>query len=199
MSIASSVVIASILVAAFCATNASATSLFEKGGAQDIKNVSDGYFAVNGRLHDNGAESFDITALPHQLFASLGDNDAENSEGTRLTLGSNSFAANSLASAIAESAISNGVGGFSSSGGNSSSSGGNSSSSGGNPSNFGSLGNGSRLTNSGIAAPIMNAADGPVGDPVAAPLPGALPLLATALGALGLLGWRRKRKAQAAA
>ena len=29
------------------------------------------------------------------------------------------------------------------------------------------------------------------------PLPGALPLFATGLGALGLLGWRRKRKAQA--
>jgi hypothetical protein len=28
------------------------------------------------------------------------------------------------------------------------------------------------------------------------PLPGALPLFATGLGALGLLGWRRKRKAQ---
>jgi hypothetical protein len=27
------------------------------------------------------------------------------------------------------------------------------------------------------------------------PLPGALPLFATGLGALGLLGWRRKRKA----
>jgi hypothetical protein len=35
--------------------------------------------------------------------------------------------------------------------------------------------------------------------PVAAtPLPAALPLFATALGGLGLLGWRRKRKAQAA-
>jgi hypothetical protein len=29
------------------------------------------------------------------------------------------------------------------------------------------------------------------------PLPGALPLFATGLGALGLLGWRRKRKAAA--
>ena len=32
----------------------------------------------------------------------------------------------------------------------------------------------------------------------ATPLPAALPLFATGLGALGLLGWRRKRKAQAA-
>jgi hypothetical protein len=32
----------------------------------------------------------------------------------------------------------------------------------------------------------------------AAPLPAALPLFATGLGALGLLGWRRKRKAQGA-
>ena len=31
------------------------------------------------------------------------------------------------------------------------------------------------------------------------PLPAALPLIATGIGALGLLGWRRKRKAQAVA
>jgi CRP-like cAMP-binding protein len=35
--------------------------------------------------------------------------------------------------------------------------------------------------------------------PAPVPLPGALPLFATGLGVLGLLGWRRKRKAQAAA
>jgi len=35
-------------------------------------------------------------------------------------------------------------------------------------------------------------------DPVATPLPAALPLFATALGGLGLLGWRRKRKNTAA-
>jgi hypothetical protein len=33
----------------------------------------------------------------------------------------------------------------------------------------------------------------------ATPIPAALPLFATGLGALGLLGWRRKRKAQATA
>ena len=39
------------------------------------------------------------------------------------------------------------------------------------------------------------------GQPVRAevPLPAALPLFATGLGALGLLGWRRKRRAAAAA
>jgi hypothetical protein len=34
----------------------------------------------------------------------------------------------------------------------------------------------------------------PVADPTQTPLPAALPLFATGLGALGLLGWRRKRK-----
>jgi hypothetical protein len=33
-------------------------------------------------------------------------------------------------------------------------------------------------------------------DPPATPLPATLPLFATGLGALGLLGWRRKRKAR---
>jgi hypothetical protein len=36
-------------------------------------------------------------------------------------------------------------------------------------------------------------------DEVATPLPAALPLFATGIGALGLLGWRRKRKAKAVA
>jgi hypothetical protein len=48
----------------------------------------------------------------------------------------------------------------------------------------------------------VSAATGPVtgsADPATTPLPAALPLFASGLGALGLLGWRRKRKAQAAA
>jgi hypothetical protein len=39
----------------------------------------------------------------------------------------------------------------------------------------------------------------PLADTGTTPLPAALPLFASGLGALGLLGWRRKRKAQAAA
>ena len=35
--------------------------------------------------------------------------------------------------------------------------------------------------------------------PATTPLPSAFPLFATGLGAMGLLGWRRKRKAQAVA
>ncbi len=37
------------------------------------------------------------------------------------------------------------------------------------------------------------------GTVAATPLPAALPLFASGLGALGLFGWRRKRKPQAAA
>ena len=47
----------------------------------------------------------------------------------------------------------------------------------------------------GNPAPAFNAAFSL--DGVVTPLPGALPLFATGLGALGLLGWRRKRKAAA--
>jgi hypothetical protein len=39
--------------------------------------------------------------------------------------------------------------------------------------------------------------DPPAADPLATPLPGALPLMLTGFGGLGLLGWRTKRKAQA--
>jgi len=39
----------------------------------------------------------------------------------------------------------------------------------------------------------------PNGTLTATPLPAALPLFATGLGGLGLLGWRGKRKAQAVA
>ena len=47
----------------------------------------------------------------------------------------------------------------------------------------------------GLDAGVLQVASD-VGD---TPLPAALPLFATGLGAMGLLGWRRKRKAQAAA
>jgi hypothetical protein len=50
-----------------------------------------------------------------------------------------------------------------------------------------------------LAGPEEEATGGPVTfSPVApaTPLPAALPLFATGLGALGLLGWRRKRKAR---
>lgn len=43
--------------------------------------------------------------------------------------------------------------------------------------------------------------NGPTGDPgpvAATPIPGALPLMVSGLGALGFFGWRRKRKAPAA-
>ena len=46
---------------------------------------------------------------------------------------------------------------------------------------------------------IVSPFDITANDPTATPLPAALPLFAGGLGALGLLGWRRKRKAQVAA
>ena len=50
--------------------------------------------------------------------------------------------------------------------------------------------------NGEVAASSITVSSEPVGT---TPLPATLPLFATGLGALGLLGWRRKRKAQAAA
>jgi len=49
----------------------------------------------------------------------------------------------------------------------------------------------------GAQPPTFNLAFSIEGDTT--PLPGALPLFASGLGALGLLGWRRKRKAAIAA
>ena len=50
-----------------------------------------------------------------------------------------------------------------------------------------------------VALAVSAQSDAPEGVEGQVPLPGALPLFATGLGALGLLSWRRKRKAQAAA
>jgi hypothetical protein len=50
-------------------------------------------------------------------------------------------------------------------------------------------------TDCALSSCVLNGTTGTI-DP-ATPLPAALPLFATSLGALGLLGWRRKRKAQA--
>ena len=44
------------------------------------------------------------------------------------------------------------------------------------------------------SVPPLHTQGGPITVTAATPLPGALPLFATGLGALGLLGWRRKRK-----
>ena len=49
------------------------------------------------------------------------------------------------------------------------------------------------------AGNFCNGDTGPVSSWTETPLPAALPLFATGIGALGLLGWRRKRKAQAVA
>jgi hypothetical protein len=60
--------------------------------------------------------------------------------------------------------------------------------------------NGANTTNAFFAADVLNNNNGATGIidfgvPVAVPLPAALPLFATGLGALGLLGWRRKKAA----
>ena len=54
---------------------------------------------------------------------------------------------------------------------------------------------GTDIVDGSAPVPTFNAAFSLNG--VAIPLPGTLPLFATGLGALGLLGWRRKRKGQA--
>ena len=51
--------------------------------------------------------------------------------------------------------------------------------------------------NGAISWSASESSTNPINNP--APLPAALPLLATGLGAFGLLGWRRKRKAAALA
>ena len=52
----------------------------------------------------------------------------------------------------------------------------------------------------GLTLEISQGIDNIVGTAAAAtPLPAALPLFATGLGALGLLGWRRKKKSAALA
>jgi hypothetical protein len=50
-----------------------------------------------------------------------------------------------------------------------------------------------------VPPPGVNTYDGSSAPVGATPLPATLPLFATGLGALGLLGWRNKRKAQAVA
>lgn len=50
-----------------------------------------------------------------------------------------------------------------------------------------------------VPLPGTNLAFQLTGTEAATPLPAALPLFATGLGAMGFFGWRRKRKAQAIA
>jgi hypothetical protein len=57
----------------------------------------------------------------------------------------------------------------------------------------------SSFTISGLSPVNLSNITGLDGPTTATPLPAALPLFAGGLGALGLLGWRRKRKAAAAA
>jgi hypothetical protein len=51
----------------------------------------------------------------------------------------------------------------------------------------------------GVDLPVSYYVSGLVWNPATTPVPAALPLFATGLGAMGLLGLRKKRKAQAAA
>ena len=63
-------------------------------------------------------------------------------------------------------------------------------------------GRGNRRERADFDDMVIRITDPPLGvtdTPIVTPLPGALPLFAGGLGVLGLLGWRRKRKAQAAA
>ena len=57
--------------------------------------------------------------------------------------------------------------------------------------------NATGFTSGGVSLTGLTTSTGPGFAPVATPLPVALPLLATGIGGLGLLGWRRKRKALA--
>ena len=59
--------------------------------------------------------------------------------------------------------------------------------------------NGPGCFNCGVNPGFEGVALDPPATPIATPLPAALPLFAGGLGALGLLGWRRKRKAVALA
>ena len=59
MSEASSVGFASLLICALAlSAPASAASIFQRGAAQYASDVSDGQFKVNGKVNDNGTESF---------------------------------------------------------------------------------------------------------------------------------------------
>jgi hypothetical protein len=60
-------------------------------------------------------------------------------------------------------------------------------------------GRGSRKEKGDFDDMVVRITDPPLDSPIATPLPGALPLFATGLGALSLLGWRRKRKVAVAA
>ncbi|MGB6342256.1 MAG: PEP-CTERM sorting domain-containing protein [Xanthobacteraceae bacterium] len=51
----------------------------------------------------------------------------------------------------------------------------------------------------GVVYPIADTTDFVIASVSATPLPATLPLFAGGLGAIGLLGWRKKRNAQAVA